>query len=103
MFENLIDKYGDEFKWREISDSGDYFLNQLNSEMPKGHVLYGKAKKAMAKCDSNDDVLFLLADDTWAIVHLTYSKSNTIDFPITEFFADIQDVMEYLEVLAIEI
>ena len=97
MFENLIDKYGNDFNWHEITDNGDFFSNQLKRELPKEHALYGKVKRTIAKCDSNDDVLFLLIDDTWAIVHLTYSKSNTGNFPKAKVFADIQDVIKYIE------
>ena len=97
MFENLIDKYGDDFNWYEIADNDDFFSSQLKRELSKGHALYGKAKKAIAKCDSNDDVLFLLTDNTWAIVHLTYSKSISINFPKAEVFTSLQSVVNYIE------
>ena len=101
MFENLynelIDKYGDSFNWTKILKTKTSFLEELNSELSKMHPLYKRAVKAVAKCDSNDDVLFLLDNDNWAIVHLTYSKNNIDEFPKYKYFSNISDAMTHIE------
>lgn len=101
MFENLycdlIEKYGDEFNWREIMKTDNSLLDELNTKLSESHPLYRKIRKAVAKCDSNDDVLFLLDNDNWVIVHLTYSKSNTDGFPKFKDFSDLPSAMSYIE------
>ena len=81
LFECLEEKYGDDFIWMDIQANETSFLAELDSELTESHRLYGKAKAALAKCVSKDDVLYLLHDDSYAIVHLTYSRSNTVGFP----------------------
>ena len=76
VFCDLGDKYGDDFNW------------------------YNKPIYAVAKCDSNDDVLFLSADDgkdVYYIFHLTYSGLNSEGFPKHKKFANLQAVKEYIE------
>jgi len=101
MFEALSNKYGSEFNWREI-ENGDFFLNELHSEINiNSHPLYAKARKAVAKCDSNDDVLFLLDDDNYAIVHLTYSKNNIDGYPTYNVFMNLSSAICHIEELFI--
>ena len=97
MFENLYIKYGDEFNWYEIMKTDTHFLDELNSELNEKHPLYKKAIKAVAKCDSNDDVLFLLNNNTYAIIHLTYSKDSTGKFPLYINLANFSSAIKYIE------
>ena len=95
LFSELINKYGDDFNWIEVKR--DCFINELNLEMNKNHPLYSRAKMAVAKCESNDDVLFLLDNGDLAIVHLTYSTSNADGFLKYKYFLDFQSTIKYIE------
>jgi hypothetical protein len=97
LFGQLIDKYGDEFNWYRINETNTSFIHELHSELKPGHPLYEKAIMAVAKCTSRDDVLFLLTDDSYAIVHLTYSTYNTEGFPQIKVLSNIQDTINYIE------
>ena len=101
MFEGLhselLEKYGDDFNWSKIAKTNNFFIDELNVELSKTHPLYNRVFKAVAKCDSNDDVLFLLHDDNYAIVHLSYSKSNINGFPLYKEFTDLQEAIHYIE------
>jgi len=57
----------------------------------------GKAKKALARCYSQDDVLFLLDDNSYAIVHLTYSKNNIGGCPSHIVFPDLHSAIGNIE------
>ena len=64
--------------------------------------MHVKARKALARSYLHDDFLFLLDDNSYAIVHLTFSKNNINGFPLFDMFADVQSVIndiekEYLE------
>jgi hypothetical protein len=96
LYSKLLDKYGDDFNWAKISEAGS-FLDEVNSELNDTHPLFEKVVKAVAKCEANDDVLFLLNDSSWVIVHLTYSKNNEKGFPIYKSFSDLLSAMKYIE------
>jgi hypothetical protein len=85
----------DDFNWGILKDN--HFLNVLNSELTADHPLYGKARKALARCHSQDDFLFLLDDKSYAIVHLTFSKNNIGGTPYYIKFADLQSVIHEIE------
>ena len=74
---------------------------ELNKEMGQDHFLYGKKIWAAAKCESNDDVLYVLRNgmgrDIYYLVHLTYSAHNADGFPQYEEFADLFAVKEFIE------
>lgn len=42
-------------------------------EISPVHQLYGRSLTSVARCEACDDVLFRLDDETWAIVHLTWT------------------------------
>ena len=73
----------------------------LNKEIGQDHFLYGKKIWAVAKCESNDDVLYVLRNgtgrDIYYLFHLTYSAHNTDGFPRYEEFADLFAVKEFIE------
>ena len=101
MFEDLygclIEKYGDEFNWHPVNEANISLIKELRSELNPNHPLYDKAILAAAKCSARDDVLFLLSEGKYAIVHLTYSTNNTEGFPRYKEFPNIQDAIKYIE------
>ena len=76
-FCDLFDKYGDEFNWSMVpfSKAKGALVNELKREIGETHFLYHKTIYAVAKCDSNDDVLYACdrecGKDVYYIFHLT--------------------------------
>lgn len=105
MFSDLYDKYGDDFNWHMLPFSNKSFVEELKREIGKEHFLYSEQIYAVAKCDSNDDVLFVAGNDggkdIYYIFHLTYSKSNLPGFPKYKKFIGIEEVNSYIEQLYI--
>ena len=103
MFATLYDKYGKDFNWYMIpsEQAREAFVVELNKEIGHDHLLYGKKVCAVAKCESNDDVLLVAENEieqgNYYIVHLTYSAHNTDGFPRYEELADINEVKEFIE------
>lgn len=100
VFSDLNDKYGDAFNWRMIPLTNKTFVAELKKEIGKNHYLYNRHIWAVAKCDSNDHVLYLSAEDgtdIYYIFHLTYSGHNTNGFPKCQKFFNINEVKEYIE------
>ena len=58
------------------------------------HVLYGKELRTLARRQDNDDVLFMVNGETFAVVHLTWVTSPPIDrqWPITDLYKTWDDV-----------
>jgi hypothetical protein len=84
--------------WDLLDNKGNvYFLNQLNNELIEEHFLFNRAEKAIMKRLSQDDVLYLLKDGKFAIVHLTYSKNNSSKWPAYKEFETIGEVRNYIE------
>jgi hypothetical protein len=76
--------------WRAIDgDEARGMLGRLQFEMPRGHLLAGKALQAIARRDGNDDVLYRCLDeaDRVVVVHLTWASQPERDpeFPSVEF------------------
>lgn len=107
-FCDLFDKYGDEFNWMMIpfTKAKGALVAELKKEIGSKHFLYGKTIYAVAKCESNGDVLYVtdneFGEDSYYIFHLTYSQHNTNGFPKYKEFKDIYAVKEYLEQSFIE-
>lgn len=84
-----------------LSQSNGTLVKELKKEIGKEHFLYHKKIWAVAKCESNDDVLYVTAGesgtDIYYIFHLTYSKQKFTGFPKYEKFADIYAVKEFIE------
>jgi hypothetical protein len=54
-------------------------------EVGPGHQLYGRSLATVAKCEACDDVLFHVGDETWAIVHLTWTgRTEQPPSPVTQ-------------------
>ena len=77
MFCDLYDKYGNDFNWYMLpfARADGAFVAELNKEIGQDHFLYGKKIQAVAKCESNDDVLYVVRNgigrDIYYLVHLT--------------------------------
>ena len=103
MFSNLYDKYGEDFNWYMIpfTQAGGSFIAELKKEIGKDHFLYNKKIEVVAKCESNDDVLYVLRNeigrDIYYLFHLTYSAHNADGFPRYAEFADLFAVKEFIE------
>ena len=103
IFSSLYNKYGEDFNWYMIpfTHADGVFVAELKKEIGKDHFLYDKKIEVVAKCESNDDVLYVtkngLGEDVYYIFHLTYSKHNSDGYPRYEGFADIFAVKEFLE------
>ena len=98
----LIDKYGDEFNWRMIPFSNRYFVTELKRELRQGDPFLSNDIYAVAKCDSNDEVLYLGGDSTgtkeiWRIYHLTYSANNVNGYPLFKEFNSRKTAAEYMQ------
>ena len=103
IFNDLYDKYGKDFNWHllPLTQADGAFVVELNREIGQDHFLYSKKIRAVAKCESNDDVLYAvrhgIGRDIYYIFHLTYSAHNADGFPRYEEFADTFAVKEFIE------
>lgn len=95
-FEQLLVKYKD-FNWFILEQRRDFFNEQAKREIGQGHMLYGHPMYAVAKCDSNDDVIYALGENKYVIIHLTYSSNINSDFPHYMLFETAQEVLQYIE------
>lgn len=103
VFSDLYDKYGEELNWYMIplSQSGGALVSELKKEIGKEHFLYDKRTWAVAKCESNDEVLYVTGNgfgaDIYYIFHLTYAEQNVEGVPKYKELIDIYAVKEYIE------
>ncbi|MGG7177176.1 hypothetical protein ACQPU1_06280 [Clostridium paraputrificum] len=93
--ERLFYSYGDDFNWYILSD-GKSFECELEKEISNKHPLHNISAKAIAKCESNDDVLFVLEDGRGVIVHLTYSISNSDKYPRVKLFETLNMAIDFI-------
>lgn len=103
VFCDLLNKYGEDFNWYMIllTKSNGFFVDELKKEIGKEHFLYKKDISAVAKCTSNDDVLYVTGNgcgaDIYYIFHLTYSENNLDGFPRYKEFGNIYAVKDFIE------
>jgi|GEM_PF-1134855 len=76
--------------WQETSLDLE---EELYRECIKGHKLYGIKAKAVARRQDNDDVLYELVNGSgeYAVVHLTWNKEKTPDWPWSEIYKSYED------------
>lgn len=55
------------------ADEAGGLEREASVEVGPGHELSGRTLTAIARCSDCDHVVFRLDDDTWAVVHLTWS------------------------------
>lgn len=92
----LAEEYGGDFNWSLIPET-DYYITELKKELGADNPLFQNSIHAIAKCESNDDVLYVLNDDMLRIYHLTYSASNSEGYPKYEEFSSIKAASEYIQ------
>ena len=74
--------------WLPLTEAdGQGFVTELNREVSRGHVLFGKDNvQAIARREDCDDVLFAV-DSLFALVHLAYSgREQDPRWPATVLF-----------------
>jgi len=86
----LEQKYGDDFNW--MSTSSDAFVNELKLELEDEFLFASIA--VVAKCDSNDNVLFEI-DGHYRIYHLTYSGKAESKRYLE--FETLNEAVDYIE------
>ena len=100
LFSNLEAQYGEDFNWFLIPESKTSFTAEAYREIHVSHSLFGLKLRSIAKCEANDDVLFLCETDTnitYYVIHLTYNQHNDGDFPMFVHLKDLNDVRKYIE------
>ena len=103
IIHELTCEYGDSFNWYLIplTKSTGFFVDELKRELGEGDNIFSSKIYAVAKCESNDDVLFLICDDSlkelWRIYHLTYSSDNSIGFPKYAEFTSRKSVADFIQ------
>lgn len=101
MLENLIDRYGEDFNWFETDKIdkrfGEAFVKEAYKEISPKHPLYRVKLVAIAKCESNDDVLFKTDKGQYVIIHLTYTEVNTDQYPRFIVFSTGDEALSYIE------
>jgi hypothetical protein len=82
--------------WQESISDPDAFLQELQRELVGTHPLFGQPAQAVAVRIDCDDVIFKLADEKYAVVHLTWSgkPENYPNCPYTQIFDHWKDVYE---------
>lgn len=98
--ENLIAEYGDDFNWYLIPFTNNTFLNELKRELQSDDSFLLGEICAVAKCESNDDVLFVSKinnEEIWRIYHLTYSNNNIKGYPKYVEFLNEKNALEYIQ------
>lgn len=81
-------------EWIEISAEEALGLeNELAREVCSEHILANVPAKCIARRDGRDDFLFRVTSDNaaYAVVHLTWSKESSPDWPWAKLFSDIDD------------
>jgi len=73
--------------------------NELQKELPEGHILFGKNVSVIAHRDGTDDILCQHQDDSnhYTVVHLTWSMKQEADaeFPYIECDGNFEDFLRY--------
>jgi len=69
---------------------------ELRRELTSRHRMCGQAWTAIARASASDDVLFLATDGQAAIVHLTWQKESSPNWPQAALFQDIGTAIEAL-------
>ncbi|MBC8061295.1 MAG: hypothetical protein H7Y18_11590 [Clostridiaceae bacterium] len=97
MFDELLKKYDEDFNWSFIVFTNKYFIEEAKREIKKGHPLYGETIYSTAKCDSNDDVMYVISGERYVIIHLTYSGNTDISYPHFILFKNLEEALNYIE------
>ena len=85
--------------WHTVSkQEADLLLAEMRREIPSGHVLTGRRASVVRRCSGCDDVIFRVDDETFTVVHLTWSGREERDpFPKTVVLASFLAVESYVD------
>ena len=100
LFSSLEAQYGEDFNWFLLPENKTFFYEEAFREIHPGHPLYGCTLQSIAKCGSNDDVLYrseTVSLPVYYVIHLTYNKQNTGDFPLFTRLDVIDAVRSFIE------
>jgi sporulation protein YlmC with PRC-barrel domain len=79
--------------WDKVEE-GNHFDKELKQELSFFHQLRWRRFKAVGKRQDRDEVLFEIKSgrNKYFVVHLTYRKEKSIDYPRACFYRDWNDV-----------
>jgi len=83
-----------EWPWRGLLEREERqgLQQQLDLEIGRGHDLWQTGAKIVARSDADDDVMAMLNDGRYAIVHLTWNtNSGDARWPHTRIFLTAED------------
>ncbi|CEG25748.1 hypothetical protein BN1002_00565 [Bacillus sp. B-jedd] len=82
--------------WWVIPDEMSEVLEtELRREISPDHILHGKKSLAVARRMDRDDVVFWIEElEKFAVVHLTYAKETSGNYPRTELFT-LHELIKY--------
>lgn len=83
--------------FHKITEDQEVIFNrELTREIGLGHILFGKEFRCIAKRLDCDDCLFYLPQsEEYALVHLTWTKGESPEFPNTEIFTSYKDLLDH--------
>lgn len=96
-FQELENKYGDNFCWYRVNEEHDKFEVEAYREIGKEHPLFGMTLNCLAKSEKNDNVLFYTEYGQFVVIHLTYSENNVSGYPKYQLLDTHQELKEYWE------
>ncbi len=83
----LLKGFIDDPWWLMPKSMSENLNKELTKELSPSHQLYGKFAVAVARRTDNDDVIFWIDElNKYAVIHLTYSKETSSEFPITTLY-----------------
>jgi len=84
--------------WKKVESDIEkqQIILELNKEINSTHVLNGKTVTPIAKRIDTDNIIFLISNGLFALVHLTWSGKQETDnnFPYTEFSSNIYELLD---------
>ncbi|WP_299775222.1 hypothetical protein [uncultured Pseudoteredinibacter sp.] len=83
-----------------IPVNSDALETELDRELhPSSHLYKFKGQfKAVAKNESNDDVIFEVREMGYALVHLTWSKNDpSVNYPRCKMLAKVKDAQAVID------
>jgi hypothetical protein len=84
-------------RWNSLGSSAAAAVEaELEREICSTHALHGIKASAVAQLEGRDDVLYRLDEpgNRWVVVHLTWHKEQSPDWPYVTWFCDFQDFSE---------
>jgi hypothetical protein len=91
-----IDSLGNECDWF-YNFNKQFFVEELKRELNSTHFLYNKDFNAVLKSECNDDVIYNITDGSFVVVHLTYQKENSINYPRYRIIDNIVDLKKFIK------